>query len=50
LVTGAEKAEIVAAALQQKSPLRKIPAQHVQPEKGALTWFLDRAAAQQLRY
>lgn len=50
LVTGAEKAEMVAVAMQQKKSSQIIPAQFVQPENGALTWFLDAAAAAQLRY
>lgn len=49
LVTGAEKAEMVALALQHKKSSQKIPAQLVQPDPGALTWFLDAAAATQLR-
>lgn len=50
LVTGAEKAEMVALAMPQKKSSQKIPAQLVQPDPGALTWFLDAAAATQLRY
>ncbi|KAA0230265.1 6-phosphogluconolactonase [candidate division KSB1 bacterium] len=50
LATGAEKAEMVALAVQQKRSSRKIPAQLVQPDPGALTWFLDAAAAAQLRW
>ncbi|MDZ7269658.1 MAG: 6-phosphogluconolactonase [candidate division KSB1 bacterium] len=49
LVTGADKAEMVAHALQPGPAAPAIPARQVQPEHGAVTWFLDRAAAARLR-
>ncbi len=49
LVTGAEKAEMVAHALQPAATAPPIPAQLVRPEQGTLTWFLDHAAVAQLR-
>jgi len=43
LVTGEGKASIVADVLQNRDEL--LPAQHVAPAAGQVTWLLDRAAA-----
>lgn len=49
LVAGAGKAGIVRAILDPKTEAeRQLPASLVQPEKGRLIWFLDRAAAAEL--
>lgn len=45
VVTGAEKAEIVQAVLDGPDNPHEMPAQLINPSNGALTWFLDRAAA-----
>lgn len=49
LVTGADKAEMAAHALQPGPDSPEIPARRVQPARGAVTWFLDHAAAARLR-
>jgi 6-phosphogluconolactonase len=43
LVTGSAKAEVVQAVVQ--GPAGHLPAQHIQPVAGQLTWLLDAAAA-----
>lgn len=45
LVTGAEKAGMVAEVLEGRRIPDAIPAQRVAPERGTLTWLLDGAAA-----
>jgi 6-phosphogluconolactonase len=45
LVTGGEKAEAVAAVLGQEADRVQWPAQRIRPDKGTLTWLLDREAA-----
>ncbi len=49
LVTGSDKAGVVAEVLEgPRQPLR-LPAQLISPVKGKLLWFLDRAAAEALK-
>jgi 6-phosphogluconolactonase len=48
LVTGAGKAARVAEVINGARDLKRLPSQLIQPESGALEWFLDRAAAAQL--
>ena len=48
LVTGAEKAGMVAEVLEGLRMHAAIPAQAVAPTPGVLTWFLDAAAAAEL--
>lgn len=48
LVTGAEKAGMVAAVLEGLRMPAAIPAQAVAPAPGVLTWLLDEAAAAEL--
>jgi 6-phosphogluconolactonase len=49
LVAGAGKAGVVRAILEPKAEAeRQLPASLVEPEKGRLIWFLDRAAAAEL--
>jgi 6-phosphogluconolactonase len=50
LVAGTSKADVVRAILDPKTEAeRQLPASLVAPEKGRLIWFLDRAAAAELR-
>jgi 6-phosphogluconolactonase len=48
-VTGADKAATVRAVLEGPDDSAQLPIQGVRPHTGALTWFLDAAAAQQLQ-
>lgn len=48
LATGAEKAPIVAQALQANGNADWLPAQRVAPVNGQLVWILDEAAAREL--
>jgi 6-phosphogluconolactonase len=49
LVAGTGKAGVVRATLDPKTEAeRQLPASLVEPEKGRLIWFLDRAAAAEL--
>ena len=48
LVSGAAKAEAVAAALGPDDDPVRYPAQRVRPEEGEVVWFVDRAAAAEL--
>lgn len=48
LVTGAEKAEAVRAALEGPVDPDRLPAQIVRPARGRVEWLLDRAAAGRL--
>jgi 6-phosphogluconolactonase len=48
-VTGADKATTVRAVLEGPADIARLPIQGVRPYTGALTWFLDAAAAQQLQ-
>jgi len=49
LVVGSGKAGVVRAILEPKAEAeRQLPASLVEPEKGRLIWFLDRAAAAEL--
>ena len=45
LVSGASKAEAVAAALGDEDDPTRYPAQRVRPEEGEVVWFLDQEAA-----
>lgn len=49
LVDNADKADKVAAILEGPPDFDALPAQAVQPTNGELTWFLDRAAAANLK-
>lgn len=49
LVTGPLKAGRVAQILGGRPGARQLPAYHIQPPAGVLHWFLDRAAAADLR-
>lgn len=48
LVTGANKAEALAAVLQGPKDWRKWPAQRIKAHDGTLTWFVDQEAAAKL--
>ena len=48
LVTGANKATAVAAALGPERDPERYPAQRIEPTDGELVWFLDGAAANKL--
>ena len=45
VVTGANKAAAVAAALGPERDPDQYPAQRIEPEEGEVVWFLDPAAA-----
>ncbi len=49
LVVGRDKASAVAEVLEGPRDPKRLPAQLVRPESGALTWLLDEAAASGLR-
>lgn len=49
LVSGAEKADIVRRALVELPEGDGLPVHHINPDRGAVTWLLDDAAATQLR-
>lgn len=49
LVTGADKAETLRDVLQGPERPQELPAQLINPIHGALTWFVDRAAASLLK-
>jgi 6-phosphogluconolactonase len=49
LVSGAEKAKVVAEVLEGPLDLDRWPAQLLRAARGSVTWLLDRAAAAQLR-
>lgn len=49
LVTGADKARLVAEIIQESGLAANYPAAQVQPLSGELHWFLDQAAASKLR-
>jgi 6-phosphogluconolactonase len=49
VVTGASKAERLEEVLYGARDPRRLPSQLIQPREGALAWFLDEAAAKQLR-
>ena len=48
LVSGADKAGMVAEVLEGLRVPKAVPAQAVAPVKGSLTWLLDQAAAAEL--
>lgn len=48
LVTGANKADTLAAVLDGPYKPQQYPAQRIQPTKGQILWLTDEAAAQQL--
>ena len=48
LVTGANKAEALAAVLNGPRDWEKWPAQRIQPSSGVITWFVDQEAASNL--
>ncbi len=48
LVSGEEKAEILARVLEGARDVRLLPAQGVEPAKGECAWLVDRAAASRL--
>lgn len=48
LVSGAEKAQAVAAALAPSGDVHDTPARGISPPEGGLTWFVDRSAAANL--
>ena len=50
LVTGAKKAEMVAAVIQGEENLDLLPAQRIQPDRGNLIWYLDESAAAKLDF
>jgi 6-phosphogluconolactonase len=49
IVTGASKAARLEEVLHGAREPRRLPSQLIQPQAGALTWFLDEAAARLLR-
>jgi 6-phosphogluconolactonase len=46
LVTGANKAETLAAVLHGPTDIVRYPAQRIQPHDGQLVWYIDQPAAQ----
>ncbi len=50
LVTGEGKAEKVSEIFEQKDGSELLPASHIHPVHGDLTWYLDRPAATSLRF
>jgi 6-phosphogluconolactonase len=48
LVTGAGKAEALAAVLRGKADPARWPASRIRPKRGMVTWMVDRAAASKL--
>jgi 6-phosphogluconolactonase len=48
LVTGADKAQALAAVLEGPSHPEHLPAQLIKPESGSVTWLVDRQAASKL--
>lgn len=48
LVTGADKAQALAAVLEGPSRPEHLPAQLIKPESGSVTWLVDRQAASKL--
>jgi 6-phosphogluconolactonase len=48
LVTGADKAQALAAVLEGPSHPEHLPAQLIKPEPGSVTWLVDRQAASKL--
>ena len=50
LVTGANKADTLAAIIEGPPKLEQLPAQRIQPNTGHLTWLIDEAAAQKLTH
>lgn len=50
LVAGADKAPALAAVLEGPADPDTYPAQRIAPTNGTLYWFIDKAAAQQLRH
>ncbi len=50
LVTGESKAERVSEIFEQKDGSDLLPASHIHPIHGDLIWYLDRTAAQSLRF
>ncbi len=49
LVSGAEKAETLARALEGRRSGRLLPVEWIRPACGSVTWFVDSAAASLLR-
>jgi len=49
LVTGADKAETLAAVLTGPFNPERWPAQRIRPDHGSVAWFVDRAAASHLK-
>lgn len=49
LVTGADKAEALAAVLTGPFDPEHWPAQRIQPERGSVVWFINEAAASRLQ-
>ncbi len=49
LVAGADKADALAQVLEGERDSLRLPAQLVQPEEGALVWYVDTRAASKLR-
>ena len=45
LVLGSDKAQAVAATLEEPADLSRWPAQRIRPQDGTVTWYLDRPAA-----
>lgn len=48
LVTGSEKAKCVSEIMNNSQGVKKMPAYHIIPAHGKLTWFLDSAAAEKI--
>jgi hypothetical protein len=49
ITTGAGKAEILPQILEADAPAEPLPAQRVRPTAGMVDWFVDEAAALQLK-
>jgi 6-phosphogluconolactonase len=49
LVSGTDKATVLKAVLEENVPGEQYPAKLVHPKDGKLIWFLDRAAASELK-
>lgn len=49
MITGAEKASVLASIFEQKSDAEKYPAAHIKPAGGMLEWYLDQEASLSVR-
>lgn len=48
MITGPEKADVLASIFQQGEESKEYPAAHIKPDPGILEWYVDEAAAKSL--